>query len=338
MTGLLRRHRNFRLLWAGETTSQVGSSVSGVVLPVVAVTTLHAGAFTVSLLSAVRWLPWLAIGLVVGAWIDQRREQRRLMMICDFVAAAAFATVPLASALGDLTALQLILVALVAGTAGVFFSTAYSVFLLAIVGDRRDRTTGNSALQGSASAANVAGPGLGGLLIDALGATVAVLADSASFLVSAVCLASMRAPREHHRPTCATAPIGERVRAGIHYLRHEPLLRSLTLFGGTSNLALTAYQSILVVFLLRETHLGSVAVGLVLALTGLGGVTGALLARPLTAALGSGRALLATKAAGGACALLIPPAMWITTAMVPFAALWLFAGPLPRLQELPTAI
>jgi predicted MFS family arabinose efflux permease len=202
----------------------------------------------------------------------------------------------------------------------------------------------------------------------------------------------------------------ERVREGIRFLRHEPLLRSLTLFGGSSNLALTGYQSILVVFLLRETHLRSDVVGLVLALTGLGGVTGAFLARPLAARLGSARALLATKAAGGAGALLIPlatspsraafvvaggilvgagiiagniitatfvqsyvpadvfartsatnnvinygtiplgallggtlaatvgltPALWITTAMVPLASVFLFAGPLPGLRDLPS--
>lgn len=410
MIGLLRRHRNFRLLWTGETTSQVGTSVTGIVLPVIAVTSLHASAFTVSLLRAVAWLPWLVIGLLVGAWIDQLREHRGLMIACDFVAAAAFATVPVAWALSDLTALQLILVALAAGTASVFFNTAYAVFLLEVVGDGEERATGNSALQGSASAANVGGPGLGGLLIDLLGATFALLADCASFLVSAVCLAAVRHPPDRPRRARDTAPMRERVREGIRFLRHEPLLRSLTLFGGSSNLALTGYQSILVVFLLRETHLRSDVVGLVLALTGLGGVTGAFLARPLAARLGSARALLATKAAGGAGALLIPlatspsraafvvaggilvgagiiagniitatfvqsyvpadvfartsatnnvinygtiplgallggtlaatvgltPALWITTAMVPLASVFLFAGPLPGLRDLPS--
>ncbi len=306
MIALLRRHRDFRLLWTGETTSQVGNSVTTVVMPVIAATTLHAGTFTVSLLRAAAWLPWLAIGLLVGAWIDQLRERRWLMIACDFAAAAAFATVPVAWALGDLSAAQLLVVALAAGTASVFFDTAYRVFLLELVSDRDDRATGNSALQGSASAANIGGPGLGGLLVGALGGAIALLADCASFLVSAVCLLAIHDPGRRPRRARTTAPVGQRVREGIRYLRHEPLMRSLALFGGSSNLALTGYQSILVVFLLRETHLHSAAVGFVLALTGLGGVTGAFLARPLAARLGSGRAVLVTKAAGGACALLIP--------------------------------
>ncbi len=130
MIALVRRHRGFRLLWTGETTSQVSNSVTTVVLPLIAVTSLHASALTVSLLKAAAWLPWLVIGLLVGAWIDQLPRRRWLMIACDAAAAAAFATVPLAWALGDLTAVQLLLVALAAGTAAVFFNTAYRVFLL----------------------------------------------------------------------------------------------------------------------------------------------------------------------------------------------------------------
>jgi MFS family permease len=304
--GLLRRHRNLRLLWAGETTSQVGNGITIVVLPLIAVVSLHASAFTVSLLRAAAWLPWLAGGLFVGAWIDQLREHRRLLIICDFVAAAIFATVPVAWIVGGLTASQLFLVALAAGGAAVFFDTAYRVFLLEVVPDPEDRPAANSALQGSVSAANVAGPGLGGLLVAAFGGAVALLADSVSFLVSALCLVAVRPAGRPPGYVRDTTPVTRRVQEGVRYLRREPILRSLTLFGGAANLAMTGYQSILVVFLVRETHLQPGGVGLVLGLAGLGGVTGAFLARPLVARFGSARALLITKVGGGGCALLIP--------------------------------
>lgn len=410
MIALLRRHRGFRLLWTGETTSQVGNSVTTVVLPLIAVTSLHASALTVSLLKAAAWLPWLAIGLLVGAWIDRLPRRRWLMIACDLAAAAAFATVPLAWALSDLTAVQLLLVALAAGTTTVFFDTAYRVFLLDILNDPDERAAGNSALQGSASAANVGGPGLGGALVAVVGATNALLADCASFLASALCLGAIKPVERPSRPEAPTAPIIEQVRDGLSYLRRDRLLLSLTCFGGAANLALVGYQSILVVFLVREAHLRPATVGLVMAISGCGGVIGAGLARPLTARLGSGRALLATKTAGGASALLIPlatspsrvafaiaggvgvgigivagnvitttwiqsyvapavyartaasnnvinygtmpigaliggilastlgltPSLWITTAMVPLGAIFLYTGPLRGLRELPT--
>lgn len=305
MIALLRRHTGFRLLWTGETISQVGNSVTTVVMPLIAVTALHSSAFTVSLLRAAAWLPWLGLGLVVGAWIDRRSDRRRLMIACDVIAAAAFATVPLAWALGVLTVIQLLLVALLAGSVSVVFVTAYAVFVVDVLPEA-DRAAGNGALQGSASAANVAGPGLGGLLVGALGATTGLLADALSFLVSAVCLLAMRAPERPHRPPAEPAPLLARAREGLRYLRDEPLLRPLTLFGATANLALSGYQAILVVFLVRAAHLRAAEVGLVLALGGCGGVSGAFLAAPLSRRLGSARALLATKVFGCSFALLIP--------------------------------
>ncbi len=195
--------------------------------------------------------------------------------------------------------------ALVAGSVSVLFVTAYAVFVVDVV-SAPDRAAGNSALQGSASAANVAGPGLGGLLVDVLGSTTALLADAASFLVSAVCLLAMRRPDRPPRPMAEPSPLLRRACEGLRNLRHEPLLRPLTLFGGTANLALSGYQAILIVFLVRRAHLHAAEVGLVLALGGFGGISGAVIAAPLSRRLGTARALLATKVAGCSFALLIP--------------------------------
>lgn len=60
---LLRRHRDFRLLFVGEVAGKYGSSVTGLALPLIAVTRLHAGALAVSALPAATWLPWLLVGL-----------------------------------------------------------------------------------------------------------------------------------------------------------------------------------------------------------------------------------------------------------------------------------
>lgn len=71
------RHRDFRLLWAGESVSQCGSAATRVLLPLIAVNALGAGAFTMGLLNAAAWLPWLLIGLPVGAWTDRMRRMGR---------------------------------------------------------------------------------------------------------------------------------------------------------------------------------------------------------------------------------------------------------------------
>jgi MFS family permease len=304
VNGLLRRHREFRLLWIGETTSRLGSSVTTIVLPLIAATTLHASAFTVSSLAAAEWLPWLLFGLGAGPFVD-RYHRRRLMLVADLVSAALFLSVPVAHAVGVLASPQLLAVAFAAGCVNVVFWTAYSAFVVDLMTVPEERATANGMLQGSASAVQIAGPGLGGLLAQLLGAVTALLADSLSFLVSFACLLGIRDHGPRRRGDSDTS-LRLQIAGGLRFIRRDPLIRPLTLFGGTANLALVGYQSLLVVFLVRTVGLQPGRVGILVALGSCGGLAGAAVGNRLARRLGSGRALLLTKV--GACpfALLIP--------------------------------
>ena len=116
--------RDFRLLWTGETTSFLGSTVSELAILLVAIRVLHAGVFAISAMVAAAWVPWVVIGLPVGAWVD-RLPRRRIMIVADLVSLVAFLSVPVAAWSGVLTVAQLLVVSLVGGVASVFFKTAY---------------------------------------------------------------------------------------------------------------------------------------------------------------------------------------------------------------------
>jgi MFS family permease len=298
----LLRTPDFFRLWVGETTSALGSSVTSVALPLVALTTLHAGVLAVSLLSAAAWLPWLLIGLPAGAWVD-RLPRRPVMMVCDVVSMALFASIPLAAAFGVLTMTQLLAVALCVGTAKVFFSTAYRAYLPSLLPDDR-LVEANSRLQGAESAAQVAGPGLGGVLAQVFGATNGLLADAASFAVSLVCLRRIRA-REVVAPR-PRRPLRVEIGEGLRFVRQDRLLLVLMAFGGAANLVLTGFGAIQVAFLVRAVGLGSAAVGVLLAVGSIGGVVGAFLAPALGRRLGTARALLVCKVGTTPAGLLIP--------------------------------
>ncbi len=286
--GLLRTH-DFRLLWTGETTSVLGSSIAVVALPLVAVVTLQASTFAVGLLTAVAWLPWLLIGLPAGAWVD-RRPKRPIMLVCNTFSMVVFLSVPVAAWLGLLTMTQLLVVALAGGVAKVFFNLAYRAYLPALV-DSENLLEANTKLQGSESAAQVAGPGLAGLLAQAFGAVTGVLADAVSFGISVLCLRSIRF-REPERPASTRSRLRDEIRDGLDFVVHDRFLRVLTVFGATSNVALMGYQSIEVVFLARDLGAGPGVVGLVLALVSVGGVFGAALSGRLAARFGTARAFL----------------------------------------------
>jgi MFS family permease len=300
--GGLLRERNFRLLWFGETTSSLGSSVTSVALPLVALAELHAGVLAVSLLSAAAWLPWLVVGLPAGAWIDRMRR-RPVMLACDAVSIVLYASIPVAAWCGVLSIGQLLAVALLTGTAKVFFATAYRAYLPSVVAPD-DLVEGNAKLQGSESAVQVAGPGIAGLLAQAFGAAAGMLLDAASFVVSALCLRSIRAAEACRRPQ--RRRLRHEIADGMRFVAHDRYLRAYVAFGGAANLALTGYQSILVVFLVRDVGLGPGMVGWLIACGSLGGVLGAAVAPRLARALGSARALLLCKVGAAPFGLLIP--------------------------------
>ncbi|MBE1464092.1 MFS transporter [Kibdelosporangium phytohabitans] len=297
--------RDFRLLWVGETVSQFGSVATTVAIPLVAVTVLDASAFAVGLLSAAVWLPWLLFGLPAGAWVD-RLPRKPLMLWCDAISFVLLVSVPVAAWFDVLTIEHLISVAFFAGVSALFFSTAYQVFLPAVVADK-DLSEANAKVQGSESAAQIGGPGLGGLLAQAFGAVTSLLADAVTFLVSALCLARMKVhdplpeKAEHEKTSIITD-----IREGLRYTVTDPYLRPLVIYSGTSNLADTALQAVLIVFLVREIGLDAATVGGLIAFTGVGGIVGAMVASRIAARLGTARTVLIAEIFSMPFALLIP--------------------------------
>ncbi|WP_242439055.1 MFS transporter [Streptomyces sp. CB00455] len=309
--------RDFRLLWAGQTISKAGSSITTVALPLVAVVELNASPLAVGLLTAAIWVPWLVLGLPAGVWVG-RLPRRRLMITCDVVMGLSFTTVPVAAWLHALTMVHLMVVAMLSGIASVFFSAAYQVYLPELVSSR-DLIEANAKLQGSASVAQVAGPGVGGLAAQAFGAVSGLLADAATFIISATTLVLMRRNRAAEpesskraseavsgKPAPGTGKLRTDIADGFRFIVRDPYLRTITAFGAAANLALTAYQSIVILYLVRELHVGAGLAGPLAAVGALGGVVGAAVARPLCRCLGTARGVVIVQLAATPFAFLIP--------------------------------
>ncbi|MGW0950357.1 MFS transporter, partial [Streptomyces sp. NPDC002623] len=121
-------NREFLLLWGGQTVSEMGTHITVLALPLVAVVLLEASAFQVGLLAAAETSAFLLVALPAGAIVD-RIAKRRLMIWCDLALFVVIGSVPLAHAAGALTLAQLYVVALVSGVLSVFFSVAYQAYL-----------------------------------------------------------------------------------------------------------------------------------------------------------------------------------------------------------------
>jgi MFS family permease len=283
----LLAHRDFRLLLAGQTTSQFGTQVSGVAVPLLAVLTLHASPFEVGLVSASSTLAFALIGLPAGAWLD-RLHKRPVLVVADLARAALLVSVPLAALVGLLSIPQLVVVSLLAGTARVFFDVGYQSYVPTVIG--RDRVlAGNSAMEFLRASGQVAGPGLGGLLVSLVGAAAVLLVDAITFLVSAITLLAIRT-RE-----AATVAEPERprllpqIRDGVAYVVHDPVLRALALCSALSNFAFALASAVTIVFANRTLGLPAAAIGLLLAAGSVTVMAGAALTPRLAARFGSAR-------------------------------------------------
>ena len=307
----LIRNPRFLRLWAAETISHFGSNITGIALPFVAITLLQAGPLEVAILNLADFLPFLLIGLLVGALVD-RLPRRAVLIGGDLGRAILILTIPLAYLAGVLSLPQLIAVGFLVGVLTVFFDVAYQAYLPSLIG-REDLVEGNSKLEFSRSAAGLLGPGLGGLLVDLLRAPIAMLVDAASFLASALFLATIRdqrgaaaapndAPESKRNGTSPEPTRGtmrREIAEGLRYVFGHPALRTIGAATATSNLFSSIGGAAFMLFAINELQMTPALIGLAFSLGSVGGLVASLVAGPLSRRFGVGRVIVVTVALGG---------------------------------------
>jgi MFS family permease len=304
--GLLRRDRDFARLWLGESVSAVGSQISLLAIPLLAVQVLQATPAQMGVLGALGTVPYLLFAVVAGVWVDRSRK-RPLLIGAQVAEAVLLLVIPALALLGVLRLSHLFAIAFALGAAKVLFEVAYQSYLPQLVA-RDDLVPANSRLSASTSVAEIGGPGLGGLLVTALTAPIAVVVDAVSFLVSAFAVARIR----RREPAPVVGPRRRRVRAEVaEGFRETFRNRYLLAFAGeaaTYNVAWSAIDALLVLWAVRELGLTAATLGLLLSVGSVGALLGALLTDRLARRIGVGRAMWASAVVSNAGVLLIPAA------------------------------
>lgn len=302
----LWRHRDFMLLWGGQAVSEVGSAVSYLVFPLIAVTAIRATTFEVSVLSFLSSLAFLLVALPAGVVVDRLRK-RGLMLGCDSARTLVMLSIPLAAIFWHVTLWQLYVVAAVVGVLTVFFDVAYQSYLPVLVA-KDQLADGNGKLGTTQSFAQVAGPSLGGLLVTLIGAARAVTADAVSYFVSALSLAFIRTPEPDRKPSDGAERVSFRAAMGegLGFVLKHPILRKVVACTATANFFSTAESAIVVVFLVRTLHATSGEVGLLFALGSIGGIVGGLLTGRISRLVGNARIIWASQIVAAPLYLLIP--------------------------------
>ncbi len=287
----------FRRFWWGEAVSGLGTAITSLSLQTLVLVTLGGGAAQVGWLNSARWLPYLLLGLIVGALVDRARR-RPVMVVTDLARAGLLGLIPLAWALDLLTFPLLLVVVLLFGTASLVNDAASMSFVPRLV-PRQELQRAHARLDGADAVAQTGGPALAGVLIRILGAPLAVLVDALTYLFSAAMVASLTGVAE----PAGTRPdqVGARrlmteVREGARWAYGRSGLRRLAV----STHVWFAGQAILLVLVVPygylQLDLTPLQLGLVFAVAGLGALLGASMSTAVGLRLGTGGAIICSHA------------------------------------------
>lgn len=333
----LWKHRDFVKLWMGQTVSEIGSRITREGLPMGAVLLMGVGPITMSGLSLMAQLPASLVGLFIGVFVD-RLPRRPLMMGADIGRALLLLTIPAAALSGHLHLWLFFVVAALAGILTLLFDVSYQAYVPWLVG-RGNLMEANSKLSVTESMSEVIGPGLTGMLVEALTAPIAIFFDAISYLVSAVFVVGIRTKEYHKQPVAervfdesaklrGPSPLNWRIDLadGISVLKRNRTLLALVGAGATSGFTGSALFVLDTLYALKSLHLTAFLFGLTVTMGGIGSLIGASMSRRVARRLGVGRAMVVSLIVRGIfafCWVLAGGPVWRSTLLL---LLWQLFG------------
>ena len=279
----------FNRMWCAESVSTLGSNVTVLALSTIVVLTLDGTAQDVGWLNAARWLPYLLLGLIVGALVDRYRR-RPLMVGADLARAALLVLIPIAWAAGFLSLVFILILVACFGVASLISDAAYMSFLPRIV-PRSHLQPAHARIDTTDAVAQSAGPALGGLLVKLLGAPIAVLVDAATYLFSAALVLTIKVTEPEPDPG-QTPNIRREIKQGVRWVYWDSGLIALALTAHVWFVGNAFLGAVLAPYALSTLDLDPFQFGVAVALTGVGSVLGALSSSAGGKRLGTGGAII----------------------------------------------
>ncbi|MDQ3694906.1 MAG: MFS transporter [Chloroflexota bacterium] len=332
----LWRNGNFLRLWGAQAISLLGSQITLLALPIVALITLDASIFQMGMLAAAATLPAPILGLLAGVWTDRLRR-RPILIGADLGRALALAVIPFALWSDVLSMALLYGVSLVTGILGVWFNVAHRSLLPSLV-RREQLVDANGKLETSYSGAFIVGPGLAGLLIQFVTAPVAIIVDAISYLASALLLTRIKPEVERPNADVARRGVWAEAREGLLAVRDNPILMSMAMSLSAFNLFLSMLNALLVLYAVRDLGIDPAGLGVIFAVGSAGFPIGAAAANVVAKRIGVGRAIIWGAVVSDLALLLIPLAGVVPGGAIPLLIasrfITMLTGPVTAINQL----
>ena len=295
-------NESFALFWTGQTVSTLGAQVTAFAVPLLAAITLHATSLQMGLLRAAEFAPFLVFTLPAGVWADYG-IRRSLMLAANLIRGVFITAVPLAVFLGWMDLGVLYFVMFVMGSLKTVFEMAYQTYVPELV-SRERLVNANSKIMMSYALGQSVGPGFGGIMVEMLGAPMAVLTDATTYFLSSFCLFKIK--HREVRTQLHQESISRQIVGGFRFVTEQRHIRSLLWLVTANNFFQNAVMAILVLYATRELGVRPGLFGITVSVGGLGAVMGAVGAEQLGRRFGPGPFVILSTTVVAIAALCFP--------------------------------
>jgi MFS family permease len=306
----LWKNTDFTKMWIGQTISMFGSQITAFAIPLVATITLKATPLQMGVLQAVQYVPFLLFGLVAGVWIDRLRK-RPVLTTSDFLSATFLILIPILSFVKLLDMNILLVISFVVGVLATFFAVAYQSYLPVLC--REQLLEGNSKIEFSRSIAQLAGPGVAGILVQVLTGPGTIILDAASFIVSGMFFIWISFVEPVKVRETGHTNIIDEMKVGLRVVFKSRLLRSIAGCSATSNFFEYMVNAILVLYIIRTLGFSSLTYGIIIMLGSTGAIFSSMCTTTLIKRYGIGPICVFAILLSGIGQLIIPFALYPNT-------------------------
>lgn len=304
----LFKHKNFKKLWTAQILSLIGTQVTVVALPIIAIQLLNASTMQVGVLTAMSYLPFLLFGLPAGAWVD-RLSIKKLMIICDISRGAILILIPILYGIELLSIPVLFVIAFCNGVFTVFFDISNQSFLPEIL-PKNQLIEGNSKLVTSYTTSQMIGPTIAGFLVKIFSAPIAIFLDSITFFLSSIFIYKIKTYKQKSILNTNEKPsrIYTEVKEGIKFVIKNKYLKPIAISMSMANMfdLFGMIQTILPIYILSTLDLSSFEYGVILSLGNLGAILGTFINKKLINRFSLGKILAVSSILPGISLLILP--------------------------------
>lgn len=326
----------FSRLWAGETLSSLGMQITAIAIPIMAVSDFGATASQMTLISMSESLAVILFGFLGGSVADFP-NRRRMLIALNLCRAIVILVIPVAFLIGMESLRVILIVVFLTAGLGVLFDSSMSGYIRDIVPPTL-LVRANGYMQATQSTGEVGGPSLAGTLVSLVTAPFAIIVNSFSYILSALCIA-FTAPRagltgnyeqssEQHFNTYDWNALRHTVTAGIALVWKTPAVRATTASATHFNLFTSMFFALYLFHLVATLGLSPLTLGIVFTGGGIGGIAAGLAVSHISTRLSTYILLVATFGIPGLSAAAVArtevQSFGSVTLLVAASALWSF--------------